>query len=125
MRTHSDYQSYYVPEQSQWPILASIALFLMAFGAGTMIINMSQDSGGGLGLILLLAGALAMGLILVGWFGLVDLQLSWFSWATIAFLLTLDMLQYECDDCAAPSTYTLTVSASRLYGRLHSLRLTR
>ncbi|MGB0204550.1 MAG: cytochrome c oxidase subunit 3 [Neptuniibacter sp.] len=69
MSTHSDYQSYYVPEQSRWPILASISLFLMAFGAGTLMTNLSSESGGGLGLVLLLAGALAMGLILVGWFG--------------------------------------------------------
>lgn len=69
MSTHSDYQSYYVPEQSRWPILASISLFLMAFGAGTLMTNLASESGGGLGLVLLLAGALSMGLILVGWFG--------------------------------------------------------
>jgi len=69
MSTHSDYQSYYVPDQSRWPILASIALFLMAFGAGNLINNLTPESGGGFGLVLLLVGALAMGLILVGWFG--------------------------------------------------------
>lgn len=61
--------TYYVPEQSRWPILASIALFLLAFGAGTLMNALSADGGGGLGLALLLAGALMMGLILVGWFG--------------------------------------------------------
>ncbi len=60
--------TYYVPEQSRWPILASIALFLLAFGAGTLMNAMSADSGGGLGVALLLSGALMMGLILVGWF---------------------------------------------------------
>ncbi|MBV0933925.1 cytochrome c oxidase subunit 3 [Marinobacterium weihaiense] len=60
---------YYVPEQSRWPILASIALFLLAYGAGTLMNALSADQGGGLGVALLLAGALMMGLILVGWFG--------------------------------------------------------
>jgi cytochrome c oxidase subunit 3 len=61
--------TYYVPEQSRWPILASIALFLLAYGAGTLLNALTADQGGGLGLVLLLAGALMMGLILVGWFG--------------------------------------------------------
>ncbi len=61
--------TYYVPEQSRWPILASTALFLLAFGAGTLLNALNADRGGGLGLVLLLAGALLMGLILVGWFG--------------------------------------------------------
>jgi len=61
--------SYYVPEQSRWPILASVALFLLAYGAGTLLNALSAEQGGGLGLVLLLAGALMMGLILVGWFG--------------------------------------------------------
>lgn len=61
--------TYYVPEQSRWPILASIALFLMAFGAGNLINALSADAGGGMGLVMLLIGALMLGLILIGWFG--------------------------------------------------------
>jgi len=61
-------ETYYVPAQSRWPILASIALFLLAYGAGNLLNGMAKDAGG-LGLALLLAGALMMGLILVGWFG--------------------------------------------------------
>ncbi|WP_432471118.1 cytochrome c oxidase subunit 3 [Amphritea sp. HPY] len=62
-------ETYYVPAQSKWPILASIALFMITFGAGNLINSLSADAGGGFGLILLLAGALFMGLILIGWFG--------------------------------------------------------
>ncbi len=62
-------QAYYVPAQSRWPILASVSLFLMAYGAATLINALSAGSGGMLGLVLLLLGALCMGLILVGWFG--------------------------------------------------------
>lgn len=69
MNPQSDHQVYYVPEQSRWPILASIALFLMAYGSGSLINAMSAEQGGGTGMLLLLAGALAMGLIMVGWFG--------------------------------------------------------
>ncbi|WP_415890088.1 cytochrome c oxidase subunit 3 [Neptuniibacter sp. SY11_33] len=61
-------QTYYVPEQSRWPILASIALFFMAYGAGSLINSFTAEEAGGAGLILLLAGALGMGLILLGWF---------------------------------------------------------
>lgn len=62
-------ETYYIPAQSRWPFLASIALFMITFGAGNMINSLSADAGGGFGLILLLAGALFMGLILIGWFG--------------------------------------------------------
>lgn len=65
----SETQTYYVPSQSRWPLLASIALFLIAYGAGSLMNAMSADSGGGMGLILLLLGALVMGLVLTGWFG--------------------------------------------------------
>lgn len=61
--------SYYVPEQSRWPIVASFSLFLLAFGAGTLLNGLSGQGDTGLGLILLLLGALMMGIILVGWFG--------------------------------------------------------
>jgi len=61
--------SYYVPEQSRWPILASVALFLLAFGAATLINGLSAGTGGGLGLLMVLVGALLLGAILVGWFG--------------------------------------------------------
>ncbi|MBY4675499.1 cytochrome c oxidase subunit 3 [Marinobacterium arenosum] len=60
--------NYYVPAQSRWPIFASLALFMLALGAGTLINGLRTDSGG-VGLVILLSGALLMGLILVGWFG--------------------------------------------------------
>jgi len=61
-------QTYYVPEQSRWPILASIALFFMAYGAGSLINAFTAQEEGGAGLVLLLVGSLGMGLILLGWF---------------------------------------------------------
>nr|WP_067296835.1 cytochrome c oxidase subunit 3 [Marinobacterium profundum] len=60
--------AYYVPNQSRWPILASIALFLMAVGAGSLINDMSAEKSGGVGVWSLLLGALCMMAILFGWF---------------------------------------------------------
>lgn len=95
-------QAYYVPEQSRWPILASVALFMMALGAGHLINSFSANTEGGAGLLMLLAGALGMGLVLLGWFsnvvsesndGLYSLQMdrsfrwgmSWFIFSEIMF----------------------------------------
>lgn len=96
-------EAYYVPAQSRWPILASFALFLLAYGAGSLINNLQAQSGGS-GLVILLAGALMMGLILVGWFknvidesmsGLYSPQMdrsfrwgmSWFIFSEVMFFL--------------------------------------
>lgn len=100
--SHSE-EAYYVPAQSRWPILASFALFLLAYGAGSLINNLQAQSGGS-GLVILLAGALMMGLILVGWFknvidesmsGLYSPQMdrsfrwgmSWFIFSEVMFFL--------------------------------------
>ncbi|TCK02259.1 cytochrome c oxidase subunit 3 [Marinobacterium mangrovicola] len=61
-------ESYYVPAQSSWPILASFAMFLLAFGAGTTINGLSGKADGTFGVVLLMLGALLMVGILVGWF---------------------------------------------------------
>lgn len=88
--------SYYVPAQSRLPILASISLFLMAFGAG----NMLNDSGAGTPMLLI--GAVAMAVIVFNWFaqvikesdkGLYSTQMdrsfrwgmSWFIFSEIMF----------------------------------------
>jgi cytochrome c oxidase subunit 3 len=61
----TDTTRYYLPAPSHWPILGSIALFLMAMGA-VLLIN--QASGGP---ILLAAGAVVLLYMLFGWFGTV------------------------------------------------------
>ncbi|MEK9768447.1 MAG: cytochrome c oxidase subunit 3 [Betaproteobacteria bacterium] len=56
---------YYLPEPSRWPIVGSIGLFLMAFGA---VLTMNSVSGGG---YVLLAGAAVIIYMMFGWFGTV------------------------------------------------------
>ncbi len=62
------HSEYYVPEKSRWPILASIALFMLAVGAATMINGMKSGTTQ-TGLFVLAAGTICMSLILFGWFG--------------------------------------------------------
>ena len=57
--------SYYIPEPSYWPIVGSIALFLILVGAAILL------NGVPLGSALLAAGALILIVMLFGWFGTV------------------------------------------------------
>ncbi|MGA0128845.1 MAG: cytochrome c oxidase subunit 3 [Burkholderiales bacterium] len=54
---------YYLPEPSRWPIVGSIGIFLMAFGA---VLTMNSVSGGW---YVLLAGAAVIIYMMFGWFG--------------------------------------------------------
>ena len=40
--TTKEYESYYVPAQSKWPIVGAIALFLIAVGAGNYVANLNN-----------------------------------------------------------------------------------
>ncbi len=62
-------ESYYVPAQSRWPIVASVALFMLALGSGSLINALSAVKSTSVGLTLVLAGALLMSVVLFGWFG--------------------------------------------------------
>ncbi len=61
----ASHEAYYVPSHSQWPILAAIALFLVAVGAGVTV--QETQSGGALGRWILGAGFLMLLYILAGW----------------------------------------------------------
>src|SRR5476651_1835725 len=58
-----DYQHYYVPEQSYWPIIGSIGLFTMVIG-GINILH-AHDYGW----FIFLAGAFITVFMMFGWFG--------------------------------------------------------
>ncbi|MGC9459119.1 cytochrome c oxidase subunit 3 [Vibrio genomosp. F10] len=65
----SKHQHYYVPAHSSWPILAAVALFLVAVGAGLTVQNLeSQGAGSTFGRIVLSIGFVVLLAILAGWF---------------------------------------------------------
>ena len=65
--TSKEYENYYVPSQSHWPIVGAIALFLIAFGAAHYVTDLSKERSG-YGGYLLLAGIALVIYMLVGWF---------------------------------------------------------
>lgn len=62
-----EYEKYYVPEHSHWPIVGAIALFLMALGAGSYVSNLDNPAGG-LGGYILLTGVALIIFMMFGWF---------------------------------------------------------
>lgn len=67
MAQQQEYEKYYVPEQSPWPIVGAVALFLIAFGAGNFVVESTKGKEGFGGWILL-AGIVTLIVMLVGWF---------------------------------------------------------
>ncbi|WP_371187895.1 cytochrome c oxidase subunit 3 [Thalassotalea maritima] len=66
MSETKNYESYYVPEQSHWPIVGAVALFLIAIGAGSYVANLK--TGDGFGGWVLLAGIALIIYMVIGWF---------------------------------------------------------
>jgi cytochrome c oxidase subunit III len=69
----SEAQHYYVPHRSVWPIIGSIALFLTAFGAATLI-HQSTDKvadAGRFGAPIFYTGLAVLAFMMFGWFGAV------------------------------------------------------
>ncbi|MDG1732606.1 MAG: cytochrome c oxidase subunit 3 [Thalassotalea sp.] len=64
--TEKEYESYYVPDASHWPIVGAVALFLIAIGAGNYVANL--DTGEGIGGWVLLAGIALIIYMVFGWF---------------------------------------------------------
>ncbi|MFA3790949.1 cytochrome c oxidase subunit 3 [Aliiglaciecola sp. SL4] len=67
MAQQQAYEKYYVPDQSPWPIVGAVALFLIAFGAGNFVVEQTKGESGYGGWILL-AGIVTLLVMLVGWF---------------------------------------------------------
>ncbi|MBK8971045.1 MAG: cytochrome c oxidase subunit 3 [Hahellaceae bacterium] len=64
-------QSYYVPEQSKWPIVATVGLFLTLTGLGNVLIAGQQASDTSNGWLMFTAGFGIMLYMFFGWFGTV------------------------------------------------------
>ncbi|KPV98061.1 MAG: cytochrome c oxidase subunit 3 [Pseudoalteromonas spongiae] len=63
----TQYEKYYVPEQSQWPIVGAVALFLIAIGAGLAVMQTAKQQGG-FGFHILILGIAVLLYMLFGWF---------------------------------------------------------
>ena len=81
--SQKEYEKYYVPAQSPWPFMGACALFLIAFGAGNFVVEITRGKEGYGGMILLL-GLVTLVIMLFGWLEiksmnpcLVCIALSW------------------------------------------------
>lgn len=97
-----EYEHYYVPEQSPWPIIGAIALFFIALGAGLTVMSVGEE--GGSGRYLLYIGIAVLIYMLFSWFknvitesdqGLYSAQMdrsfrqgmSWFIFSEVMFFM--------------------------------------
>ena len=100
----ANHETYYVPAQSKWPIIASVALLLTVFGAGSMMNGDAAGAGSSLGKWIFFAGALMIAYMMFGWFGAVVKEsraglysaqmdrsfrwgMSWFIFSEVMFFL--------------------------------------
>ena len=100
--TTKEYESYYVPAQSHWPIVGAVALFMIAFGAATYVTDLKHEVSG-YGGYLLLAGIALVIYMVAGWFSNVITEsmagkyshqmdnsfrqgMSWFIFSEVMFL---------------------------------------
>ncbi|TMM45672.1 cytochrome c oxidase subunit 3 [Colwellia ponticola] len=65
--TNKEYENYYVPSQSHWPIVGAVALFFIAIGAANYVTDLAKEQSG-YGGYLLLAGIALVIYMLIGWF---------------------------------------------------------
>ena len=65
--TNKEYETYYVPAQSHWPIVGAVALFLIAVGAGSYVSTLKSGESG-IGGYVLLAGIAMVIYMVYGWF---------------------------------------------------------
>ena len=69
MSSHENHQSYYVPAQSKWPIIATIGMLLSVYGVGTWFNDMKADRADSNGPLIFFIGGLFLAYMLFGWFG--------------------------------------------------------
>jgi cytochrome c oxidase subunit 3 len=62
-------QSYYVPEQSKWPIIATVGLGVTLYGVASIMVNAQQGESTTGSWVMFFIGSLIMAYMLFGWFG--------------------------------------------------------
>jgi len=99
-------QSYYVPDQSKWPIVGSVGMFLMLGGMASIMVNSSEGDPTSVSWAVFTLGTLTMVYMIAGWLrdvireshaGLYDAQMDrsfrqgmgWFIFSEVAFFAAL------------------------------------
>ncbi|MDX1588341.1 MAG: cytochrome c oxidase subunit 3 [Oleiphilaceae bacterium] len=99
-------QSYYVPDQSKWPIIGSVGMFLMLGGLAAVMVNNAESNPTTTAWVAFTLGTLTMIYMISGWLrdvikeshaGLYDDQMDrsfrqgmgWFIFSEVAFFLAL------------------------------------
>ena len=67
----STHQTYYVPAQSKWPIIATLALLITVYGLGSWFNDLKADRAESNGPLIFFIGALLIAYMMFGWFGAV------------------------------------------------------
>ncbi len=67
----ADFVTYYVPEQSKWPIVATVGLGVTLFGAASIMVSSKQGVSTSGDWMIFAVGMLIMIYMLFGWFGTV------------------------------------------------------
>lgn len=62
-------QSYYVPDQSKWPIVATVGLGVTLYSVASIMVNAKQGESTTAAWVMFFIGALIMAYMLFGWFG--------------------------------------------------------
>ncbi|MGE4405634.1 cytochrome c oxidase subunit 3 [Pseudomonas sp.] len=65
------HEQYYVPAQSKWPIVATVALLVTVFGLGTWFNDLKAERAESSGPLIFFVGALLIAYMMFGWFGAV------------------------------------------------------
>jgi len=71
MSQQTTHQEYYVPDQSKWPIIATVALLITFYGLGSWFNDLKAGRDESSGPMIFFVGALLIAYMMFGWFGAV------------------------------------------------------
>lgn len=104
MSQQTTHEQYYVPDQSKWPIIATVALLVTFYGLGSWFNDLKAGRDESSGPIIFFVGALLIAYMMFGWFGAVVKEsraglyspqmdrsfrwgMSWFIFSEVMFFL--------------------------------------
>ena len=103
MSQQTTHEQYYVPDQSKWPIIATIALLVTFYGLGSWFNDLKAARDSSNGPLIFFVGALLIAYMMFGWFGVVKESraglysaqmdrsfrwgMSWFIFSEVMFFL--------------------------------------